>query len=415
MKNKIIIALLFILVLFPLSLKAQQGTADGSVPATTGTDIPPTPPTTDPVPAPATGAASATPDSASSSQATPTAGTSGSTGSPQTTTSATSTPKPKPAVVKPTLPVVEPVVIDTIPSVTPENTTKGSSKNIIIIAISAVVLGILTFFGLNFKKKKTEDKKEDKKCFNIKKLMEEKLEELKDWEGQLKGIAKDKAKQQVKKAIKGTSAEKLLTLVENGKKEYERLEKLYEKCITDLPKNKIEIIFEAHGTTFDNEANVTSGHNDVALSPLGEQQSKEMGERYKNDKFDVIFCSDLERAYKSAEIAFGDKFKTVKDARLRECNYGDFTQKPSEIVNKEKLNRINTPFPNGESYKETTERMKSFLEDIKKDYKGKKIMIIGHRATQYGLENIINKKPLEEIVPTKFIWQSGWKYDYENF
>ena len=69
----------------------------------------------------------------------------------------------------------------------------------------------------------------------------------------------------------------------------------------------ITIIFEAHGTTFDNEAHLSSGHNDVELSPLGIQQSKEMGERYKDDHFDAIFCSDLQRAYKSAEIGFGTK------------------------------------------------------------------------------------------------------------
>ena len=34
----------------------------------------------------------------------------------------------------------------------------------------------------------------------------------------------------------------------------------------------LTIIFEAHGTTFDNEAHLSSGHNDVALSSLGEQQ-----------------------------------------------------------------------------------------------------------------------------------------------
>ena len=130
----------------------------------------------------------------------------------------------------------------------------------------------------------------------------------------------------------------------------------------------LTIIFEAHGTTFDNEAHLASGHNDVALSPLGIQQVKEMGERYKDDHFDAILCSDLERSYKSAEIGFGDKWPIVKDARLRECDYGDLTQKPSGIVDEEKPKRINTPFPNGESYTQTTARMKSFLEDLLKNY-----------------------------------------------
>ena len=41
-----------------------------------------------------------------------------------------------------------------------------------------------------------------------------------------------------------------------------------------MPK-PLTLIFEAHGTTFDNEAHLSSGWNDVALSPLGEQQSRE--------------------------------------------------------------------------------------------------------------------------------------------
>ena len=160
----------------------------------------------------------------------------------------------------------------------------------------------------------------------------------------------------------------------------------------------VEIIFEAHGTTHDNEAHLSSGHNDVELSPLGVQQSKEMGERYRDDHFDAIFCSDLQRAYKSAEIAFGDKFSIIKDARLRECDYGDLTRRPSDEVTPKKSKRIHEPFPNGESYEQTSERMKSFLQDLLRDYNEKRVMIIGHRATQYGLEHWIKGFPLEEII-----------------
>jgi len=176
----------------------------------------------------------------------------------------------------------------------------------------------------------------------------------------------------------------------------------------------VDIVFEAHGTTFDNETHKSSGHFDVALSPLGEQQSKEMGERYKDDKFDAVFTSDLQRAVKSAEIGFGNKFPIIQDARLRECDYGDFTQHPSDEVEAQKPQRIIEPFPNGESYTQTTERMKNFLSDLLRDYDGKKVIVIGHRATQYGLENIINNISLEQLVSMHFKWQAGWKYKLEK-
>lgn len=175
----------------------------------------------------------------------------------------------------------------------------------------------------------------------------------------------------------------------------------------------VRIIFESHSTTFDNEADLSSGHNDVALSPLGEKQAKELGERRKNEEFDAIFCSDLQRSFKTAEIAFGDKFPIIKDARLRECDYGDLTQHPSPEVAPEKLKRIKAPFPNGESYEQTSKRMKDFLEDLLKNYDGKTVMIIGHRATQYGLEHWIKGLSLEEIITTKWSWKPGWIYYLE--
>ncbi|HBL51731.1 MAG TPA: histidine phosphatase family protein [Candidatus Blackburnbacteria bacterium] len=172
----------------------------------------------------------------------------------------------------------------------------------------------------------------------------------------------------------------------------------------------VTIVFEAHGTTFDNEEHLSSGHYDIELSPLGVKQSKELGQRYSVDSFDAIFTSDLKRALTTAEIAFGNKFPIIKDPRLRECDYGDLTQHPSEEVDMEKIERIREPFPNGESYEQTTTRVKSFLIDLLKNYDGKRVLIIGHRATQYGIENVINNKPLEELVATPFKWQPCWTY-----
>ena len=175
----------------------------------------------------------------------------------------------------------------------------------------------------------------------------------------------------------------------------------------------VNIVFEAHGTTLDNENHLSSGHNDVALSPLGEKQAKELGERYKDASFDAIFCSDLQRSYKTAEIAFGERIPITKDKRLRECDYGDLTQLPSSEVEPEKVKHISKPFPNGESYEDTNKRMKDFLDELKAKYDGrhKIVMIIGHRATQYGLEHWLNGVDLKTLITTPFKWQPGWTYN----
>jgi len=66
----------------------------------------------------------------------------------------------------------------------------------------------------------------------------------------------------------------------------------------------VTIIFEPHATSLDNKAKLSSGHFDVELSPLGIEQAKQLGERRKKEHFDIVFSSDLQRSYKTAEIAF---------------------------------------------------------------------------------------------------------------
>lgn len=94
----------------------------------------------------------------------------------------------------------------------------------------------------------------------------------------------------------------------------------------------VNITYFVHGTTTDNEKEISSGWSDVELSELGKKQSAELKEKVSNIKFDFVFCSDLKRAIESANLTFGGNTKIIQDARLRECNYGDFNGKPSEVV-----------------------------------------------------------------------------------
>jgi len=172
----------------------------------------------------------------------------------------------------------------------------------------------------------------------------------------------------------------------------------------------VTIIFETHATTVDNEAKLSAGWCDVALSELGELQARQLGERRANETFDTIFCSDLQRSYKTAQLAFGDKFPIIQDERLRECNYGTLNRTPKIHVDAMREQALNIPFPGGESYKDTSLRMKSFLHDLQAHYGNKTVLIIGHRATQYGLDQWAKGMNLKDAVLAEWHWQPGWKY-----
>lgn len=176
----------------------------------------------------------------------------------------------------------------------------------------------------------------------------------------------------------------------------------------------ITVIFEPHSTTLDNEAGTAAGWYDVELSDLGKQQALQMGERYAGKHFDAIFCSDLQRSYNTAKLAFGDSFPVITDARLRECNYGKLNRAPKEQIEQMKLDAITTPFPGGESYQDTSARMKAFLEELLRDYDGKTVLVIGHRATQYGLEEWVKGLDLADIVTAPWQWQPGWTYTFDS-
>ena len=169
-----------------------------------------------------------------------------------------------------------------------------------------------------------------------------------------------------------------------------------------------------HGTTTDNEQNISSGWSDVDLSELGVQQAKELANLTSDKHFNVVFCSDLKRAVDSAHLAWGDKYQIIEDKRLRECNYGDYNGKSSEIVEPLQEKAVTEPLPNGESYEMVKERIASFLEDIKKDYAGKHVAIVAHKAPQLALDVLVKEMTWDEAFTKDWrktkAWQPGWEY-----
>ena len=172
----------------------------------------------------------------------------------------------------------------------------------------------------------------------------------------------------------------------------------------------MKIYFAAHATTTDNEAKISSGWRNVGLSELGIQQAEEMGERFREIKIDLICCSDLKRAVDTVEIAFAGKYPVIADKRLRELNYGDFDGKPSGVVELMKKTHIKEPYPSGESYEQAIKRIQEFYRELKEKDPGKTVLVVGHRATQYGLDTLVGGKTIEECLNTPFEWQPYWEY-----
>src|SRR3989338_2524170 len=138
----------------------------------------------------------------------------------------------------------------------------------------------------------------------------------------------------------------------------------------------VKITYFVHGTTTDNEKDISSGWSDVELSELGKRQAK--------------------------------------DLKLRECNYGDYNGKPEKVVEPLQEENIEKRFPNGESYEDVKERIQDFLGFLNEKYGGRSVAIVGHKAPQLALDVLLKGKTWKEAFAQdwrkKKAWQPGWDY-----
>ena len=126
----------------------------------------------------------------------------------------------------------------------------------------------------------------------------------------------------------------------------------------------IRVVFETHSTSVDNERGIATGWLPGELSDTGRTQAAQLGERRRDDGIDLVVCSDLRRAVETVELAFaGSPLPIRYDARLRECNYGDWNGMPRARLEAERVARIDVPFPGGESRREAVQRHAGFLRN----------------------------------------------------
>ena len=176
----------------------------------------------------------------------------------------------------------------------------------------------------------------------------------------------------------------------------------------------IKIMYFVHGTTTDNASKLCSGWKEAMLNELGKEQAENLGRvsRERDDKFDIMFTSDLKRAIDSSNIAFPEVEK-IRDKRLRECNYGDLDGEHKSLVIYEE--HVDDKFPNGESLKDVEMRMRDFVNYLKENYDGKIIGVVAHRAPQLALEVITKNISWEEANQNDWRktgdWQAGWEYE----
>lgn len=178
------------------------------------------------------------------------------------------------------------------------------------------------------------------------------------------------------------------------------------------------LVLLRHGESQWNLENRFTGWVDVDLSPKGELEAKQAGEKLRGIPLDKVYTSVLKRAIRTAEIVLTVLDKTnlpvIRDAALNERHYGDLQglnkAETAKKYGEQQVHLWRRSYdirpPNGESLQDTAARVLPYwhttiLPDLKA---GKNLLVAAHgnslRALVMYLDGLTREEVLDLNIPT---------------
>ncbi|MFH1358485.1 MAG: histidine phosphatase family protein [archaeon] len=171
-----------------------------------------------------------------------------------------------------------------------------------------------------------------------------------------------------------------------------------------------EVYLFRHGVTKDNLNGVFSGWRNVGLARKGVRDAKIVALRLKNKKIGLAFQSSLIRSKQTLKevLKYHPECKDIlTDDRIIERCYGELQGKTHlSVVEKkgpetyDKWHRgYNTRPPGGESFKDVEKRVLSFIKDLLKIMKFKKVnvAISAHNNSMRPFRKYFEKLSINEM------------------
>lgn len=140
------------------------------------------------------------------------------------------------------------------------------------------------------------------------------------------------------------------------------------------------IYFVRHGQTDDNFNHIVQGNKH--LNDTGIKQAQETALILKNQDFDICFCSPFNRTKETLNeiLKYHPNLKVIYDNRLIERQYYELiglAKKDVPLYEKRWDNNIVFPC-DAETIDQVYNRVENFYNEIKEEYKDKKILIVSH-------------------------------------
>lgn len=175
--------------------------------------------------------------------------------------------------------------------------------------------------------------------------------------------------------------------------------------------NYSKIVVVRHGESLANKEGIYQGQSyDTDLSELGKKQAVAVAERLSEIGIKKVVSSPLRRTYLTAlEIAEIAGTDVIIDHRLTETNHGKWEGKNKawimenfpDLYNLWLTKPTEVSFPEGETFLDTVERIKEFIESPILD---EDVMVVTHDNIIRIMLSLTSKLPLDLI----------WRFEVES-
>lgn len=115
----------------------------------------------------------------------------------------------------------------------------------------------------------------------------------------------------------------------------------------------------------------------MRLTINGENIAKEKSKNSELQDFDIVFSSNYVRAIATAKYFTNDKINVVESFEKRKFGIDNWNELPDDF-SKKQYEDFDYKFGNGESLNMVINREYEALNNILKNYKDKKVLIVGH-------------------------------------
>lgn len=155
-----------------------------------------------------------------------------------------------------------------------------------------------------------------------------------------------------------------------------------------------------HGRTKCNDEHKYNGKLDEDINQTGIEQAKKAREEVKNLDIDLIICSPLLRNRHTCELVNINNVPVIYDKRLEERDCGKLTNvELGDFYYTDYWNYYSKTKVEGlETIPDLFKRVKEFLDEIKKIYKDKNILLVTHGGVARGVYFYFNDIPKDGML-----------------